>query len=206
MEIINHKGKYYLKIETGYREVLATTDTSLYIHQKETPYLPERVFHLPQPSKQFIEKYIEEYNKGAVITDVLVEYETLYDIELLIDTKDFKRGSYIRGRCSSKKDFSFAKSRFFELHTDGNHYDIASDSNKIRTLNKLYFKDVEFTNIKINPKDHTITIKKLKEVYTKEELCQVLEKYTSFIWSEVGIHYPISLGNDARDKFINNEL
>ena len=60
MEIINHKGKYYLKTETGYREVLATTDTSLYIHQKETISLPERVFYLPQPSQQFIQKYIEE--------------------------------------------------------------------------------------------------------------------------------------------------
>ena len=40
MEIINHKGKYYLKIETGYREVLATSDTSLlidtYINQGDT--------------------------------------------------------------------------------------------------------------------------------------------------------------------------
>ena len=63
-----------------------------------------------------------------------------------------------------------------------------------------------YWNLKVNTKDNTITIKKLKEVYTKEELCQVLEKYTSFIWSEVGIHYPISLGKDAKDKFINSEL
>ena len=47
---------------------------------------------------------------------------------------------------------------------------------------------------------------KEKENYTKEELAQILEKFISFIWSEVGIHYPISLGNDARDKFINCEL
>ena len=47
---------------------------------------------------------------------------------------------------------------------------------------------------------------KEKENYTKEELAQILEKFISFIWSEVGIHYPISLGNDAKDKFINNEL
>ena len=30
---------------------------------------------MPQPSEQFILKFIEEYNKGNVITDVLVEYE-----------------------------------------------------------------------------------------------------------------------------------
>ena len=47
---------------------------------------------------------------------------------------------------------------------------------------------------------------KEKENYTKEELAQILEKFISFIWKEVGIHYPISLGKDAKDKFINSEL
>ena len=132
----------------GCKKIIATTDTSLYIHQKETVSLPERVFYLPQSSQQFIQKYIEEYNKGNVITDVLVEYEYLLDDRTVLP----------------------------------------------------------YWNLKVNTKDNTITIKKLKEVYTKDEVCQVLEKYTSFIWSEVGIHYPISLGNDAKDKFINHEL
>ena len=71
MEIINHKGKYYLKTETGYREVLATTDDSL---------------RLPQPSQQFIQKYIEEYNRGNIITDVLVEYELISNEEYFLNT------------------------------------------------------------------------------------------------------------------------
>ena len=71
MEIIKHKDKYYLKTETGYREVLATTDTSLMIEGK----LWKTTTNSPQPSQQFIEKYIESYNKVEVITDVLVEYE-----------------------------------------------------------------------------------------------------------------------------------
>lgn len=45
-----------------------------------------------------------------------------------------------------------------------------------------------------------------KETYTKEEVIKLLEKFTSFIWSEVGIHYPISLGKEAKDIFINREL
>ena len=65
---------------------------------------------------------------------------------------------------------------------------------------------IPYWNLKVNPKDNTITIRKVKENYTKDEVIRLLEKYTSFIWSEVGIHYPISLGNDAKDKFINNEL
>ena len=43
------------------KKIIATTDESL---------------NLPQPSQQFIQKYIEEYNKGNIITDVLVEYDT----------------------------------------------------------------------------------------------------------------------------------
>lgn len=35
---------------------------------------------LPQPSQQFIEKYIEEYNKGNIITDVMVEYKKCNEI------------------------------------------------------------------------------------------------------------------------------
>ena len=145
-ELLKNNGLKF--IDDYCKKVIATTDTSLYIHQKETISLPERVFYLPQPSKQFIEKYIEEYNKGNIITDVLVEYEYLLDDRAVLP----------------------------------------------------------YWNLKVNTKDNTITIKKLKETYNKEELCQILEKYTSFLWSEVGIHYPISLGNDARDKFINCEL
>ena len=146
-------------IDDNCRKVIATTDKSLIIESeyesidfgKQCNY-----FLLPQPSQQFIEKYIEEYNKGNVITDVLVEYES--DFNSCFCTKDICNGN----NCPKK--------------------------------------------LKVNPKDNTITIKKLKEVYTKEELCQILENLTFFIWKEVGIHYPVSLGNDAKDKFINNEL
>ena len=124
-----------------HKKVIATTDVSL---------------GLPQPSQQFIQKYIEEYNEGNVITDVLVEY--IPDFNSCFCTKDICNGN----NCTKK--------------------------------------------LKIDSKDNTITIKKVKDNYTKEELCQILEKYTSFIWSEVGIHYPISLGKDAKDKFINSEL
>ena len=44
------------------------------------------------------------------------------------------------------------------------------------------------------------------KIYTKDEVIKLLERYTSFVWKEVGIHYPISLGIDAKDKFINREL
>jgi hypothetical protein len=82
-------------------KIIATTDTSLgnYIwkqtNKKSKPYnvqqnieATKKVFiPLPQPSQQFIEKYIEEYNKGNIITDVLVEYELCNNVGYLDSEK-----------------------------------------------------------------------------------------------------------------------
>lgn len=76
MEIINHKGKHYLKTETGYREILASTDTSLrtQVFRKDGTPTSNYDFVLPQPSQSFIENFVEQYNLGNIITDVMVEY------------------------------------------------------------------------------------------------------------------------------------
>ena len=64
-----------------FKKIIATTDASLYREESCTGYTETRSRKkkkkkpLPRPSKQFIEKYIEEYNKSNVITDVLVEHE-----------------------------------------------------------------------------------------------------------------------------------
>lgn len=71
------------------KKIIATTDTSLKLKvidynkpQKYDPItenfkgkLKYKHIHLPQSSQGFIKKYIEEYNKGNVITDILVERE-----------------------------------------------------------------------------------------------------------------------------------
>ena len=52
------------------KKIIATTDKSI--------ILPERFpsfTYLPQPSQSFIEKFVDEYNRGNVITEVMVEYE-----------------------------------------------------------------------------------------------------------------------------------
>ena len=92
----DHKGFGFIKYK-----IIATTDISL---------------KLPQPSQQFIEKYIESYNKGEIITDVLVEY-----------------------------------------HGSFGHYD----------------GDTWYAP-KVNPKDNTITIKKLKDSWNREEVIKLL--------------------------------
>lgn len=92
------------------KKIIATTDTSL---------------NLPQPSQQFIEKYIESYNKSEIITDVLVEYE---EINIGPDLKQ----------------------------------------------NLRYYPDNFELKLKINPKDNTITIKKLKDNWNREEIINLL--------------------------------
>lgn len=58
----------------GRKKVIATTDTS--ISKPEKGYNWNSVVY-PQPSQGFIEKYIKEYNKGNIITDIIVEYEEI---------------------------------------------------------------------------------------------------------------------------------
>jgi len=71
------KSKYlaeFLKGSLWTYKIIATTDTSLFIPYFENGKEEMPIF-LPQLSQQFIEKYIEEYNKGNIITDILVEYD-----------------------------------------------------------------------------------------------------------------------------------
>ena len=80
-----------------------------------------QIFEIPKPPQSFIKNYIEEYNKGNVITNVLIEYE-------------------------------ITKSEVF------------------------YSNDVPCNSIKINPKDNTITIKKVKDSWTREEVENLCRK------------------------------
>jgi hypothetical protein len=54
--------------------IIATTDPELCI-TKQNRHLGQAIIPLPRPTEGFIKKYIEKYNKGEVITDVLVEYD-----------------------------------------------------------------------------------------------------------------------------------
>ena len=56
------------------KKIIATTDTSIKIFAGKGD-ICDLYYNLPQPSQQFIEKYIEEYNKGEIIESIMVEYE-----------------------------------------------------------------------------------------------------------------------------------
>lgn len=55
------------------KKIIATTNSKLSTTSRT---------EIPQPSPKFIEKYIEEYNKGNQITEVLVEVEINYEQNL----------------------------------------------------------------------------------------------------------------------------
>ena len=72
------------------KKIIATTNTSLKYQYSENH--PFDLICLPQPSQQFIEKYIEEYNKGEVIIDILVEYEYIKTPDQIFYTNDVPYG------------------------------------------------------------------------------------------------------------------
>ena len=120
VERITSKTKLIFVLEENkenqtFKKIIATTDTSL---EPRNLYGNSGLFKtiLPQPSQQFIQKFVEEYNKGNIIEDVLVEYGKEY-----VDEKD------------------------------------AYGYNKL----------------KINPKNNTITIKKAKDSWTREEVIEL---------------------------------
>lgn len=128
---------------TATKKIIATTDKYL-----ELPYNGGRHEFLPHPSQSFIEKYVEEYNKGNIITEVMVEYEKV-----------------IPNPQTISKEFDF--------------------------------DDIVF-NLKVNIKDNTITIRRVKDSWNKEELIKILADYTDTLfensWSRNG------LSNDEYSK------
>jgi len=109
------------------KKIIATTDGSLKLYETITDYkvIAGSCKILPQPSLQFIEKYIESYNKGEIITDILVEYEE------------------------------------YNHH----HINYNTDGRSIKNASSTWR-----TRLKVNPKDNTITIRKTKDNWNREEL------------------------------------
>lgn len=113
------------------QKIIATTDKSL-IFKKDIIGGFETNIAFPQPSQSFIEKFVEEYNKCNIITEVMIEYVVMnkgYD----------KHKDYPYGEC-----------------------------------------DI----LKINPKDNTITIKKVKDSWNREEVINLLYKHTEDMFKQ----------------------
>lgn len=105
------------------KKIIATTDKSLAMLVSD-PIIGKAPTYFPEPSKSFIDVFVKEYNKGNIITEVMVEYE-----------------DYWIGVCHS--------------------------------LDVAYRPKVS--------KDNTITIKKLKDSWTREEVKILFDRYNEFI-------------------------
>lgn len=103
----------------GYKKIISSTDKSL---------------NLPQPSQEFIEVFIREWNKDNKIEDVLVEYE----LNIPENANKFPHFKVEVVRCVWEEDY----------------------------------------RLKINPKDNTITIRKVKDSWSREEVISLIKKYS----------------------------
>ena len=151
--------------KNGCKKIIATTDTSL---------------GLPQPSQQFITKYIEEYNKGNVITDVLVEYEQDYT-NRSCSTCNLGTG----GTCELNLEKKCCSSTN-NVTKHGDYWISCLDGEE----------DSEIYKIKVASKDSTITIKKLKDSLNREEILNDIEQ---------AIIQGLDIGQ-YRDKWIKENL
>lgn len=141
--------------KTNFKEIVATTDTSL----MTTNHSNGTWNYLPQPSQQFIEKYIKSYNKGEVITDVLVEYENYTNIDC-------------------------------KVHIDNSATETVSN----------------IQQLKINPKDNTITIKKLKDSWDREEVIELLNQCYNLGYNSKKSEIPDLEEMLELDNWIDNNL
>ncbi len=137
-----------------FKKIIATTDTSL-----GNPYSGDKdaeksslyeLYSLPQPSQSFIEKFVEEYNKGNVITEVMVEYEEILGDEGII--------AFALGQTDKR--------------------------------------------LKVNPKDNTITIRKVKDSWNREEMLNLLES----AWNGGALYGSSKSNSHYFDKLIEENL
>lgn len=79
------EGDWIMRNETNVIEKALFDGASLSILWKKIIASTDPSLDLPQPSQEFIEYYISEYNKGNIINDVQVEYK---QIKLFIEPQN----------------------------------------------------------------------------------------------------------------------
>lgn len=148
-------GEFENSYKNECKKIIATTDKSivLNVHGTGSVVTPE---FLPEPSQSFIDKYITEYNKGNVITGVLIEYET--NLEWVYS----------------------------------------------HSGNRIQEESTPFLKVS---KDNTITIKKVKDSWTKDEVIKYLKDICQDAISEPEIFITgICFDKDKFNKWIESNL
>lgn len=119
------------------KRVLATTDNSLTIEGYDSSDESANVkIKLPQPSPQFVETYIKSFNKGNIISEVMVEYEcygfvtkTHEDLfRVKTDSNNFISITKIKNSWSREEVISLIKNALTHFMPMNNHLEEEEDS------------------------------------------------------------------------------
>lgn len=89
----------YWSVRKDYRKIIATTDKSLLLPNINFKNWDGKTRNLPSPSDGFIRKFIEKYNAGTPIMEVMIEYEDDYSIPCIIPATDCEKFQSNIGDC-----------------------------------------------------------------------------------------------------------
>lgn len=109
-DIINDGGNFHPISQTNCFKIIATTNNNLKVCKVDRDNDETYSESLPQPSKEFIEAYVESHNNGNIIEKVLVEYEQEDGFGNTENFKTFSRYNYLK----LKKDNTIITKKFEE--------------------------------------------------------------------------------------------
>lgn len=158
-----------------YKKIIATTDKSLKFQVGNEDISNMPIFaYLSQPSPQFIRTFVNEYNKKNIIKEVMIEYEEINNNSTIISNE--------------------AIAEVYALHAEEpNAYE-----NKLKELGG---PNRTILIPKIH-KDNTITIRKIKDNWNREEVANILRNFRNDILVEVSN----GTVSDFTEKWIEKNL
>lgn len=161
MELIKHKEKYYIKSETGYREVLASTNSEL-VRVRHLG-IADIVEQLPQIHEEFLPIYVKAYNEGNILTEVSVEYENDYPIG------GFAPGGY-SCTCVDCKDTFLGDKRAVQCESCALDMYRQKTRLKLTDNNEVVWSDARKYTQSIGRVERAVTITSVdKKMYSREE-------------------------------------
>lgn len=171
--------KEYWEVRKDYKKIIACTNNSLKFGEDVPGIITFK--SLPQPSQQFIEKYIEEYNKGNIITEVLVEVEEYATVKE--NTGWIYKGLTLKVDSVYLKDTHNGYGRNLKLSLIGTAFEETFIFNGEKGFKDavIWEKDlIIFYKLKLDSQNQ-ITIRKQKDSWTRNEVLVLITDLIQFI-------------------------
>jgi len=129
--------------------------------------------YIPKPSQSFIDKYIREYNKGNKIEEILIEYEE----EIIAAYLNHHLDGELIDSIKLDDNIISIKENYKDTHNGlkvSSYVGIDKDGNNVKYIRQPYGNignlSKRFNRILKISSDNTITIKKVKDSWNKEDL------------------------------------